>query len=76
VLNLLLILSNLLLIVEESLFNFEDVLLVGVDKLSLLALEHGVYFVLEIGGEASEVSHEVLDFLDVVLSKETLTLYL
>lgn len=76
VLNLLLVLVDLLLVVKEGPLYLENVLLVRVNELGLLAFQHRVHLVLEICCETAEVPHQLLYLLHIVLSRDTLTLYL
>ena len=76
VLNLQLVVLDPGLVVPERTFYLEHVLLVGVDELALLPLEHRVDFVLQVEGELVESPHLLLDLLHVVLNHSRLTLYL
>ena len=76
VLNLLLILVDLLLVVKKGPLYLENVLLVRVNELRLLAFQHRVHLVFKISRETAEVPHQLFYFLHIILSRDPLTLYL
>jgi hypothetical protein len=76
VLDLLLELDNALLVVLERLLNCAHVVLVGVDELRLLALQHRAHLLLQPIRKTVHRPHRLLDLTQTDLGAPTSTLYL
>ena len=68
-LNLGLVLSDPMPVRLQCLLHLRHVLLVRIDELRLLSLQHHSYLLLQVGCEPAQLPHQLLDVFDVVLNK-------